>query len=111
MYESTLPVTAATQDYAAPDDVIRIHRITFTPSASLSDQNTYTLEYRGFMEMDQIWGINQQWPCLLPLYYTLWGQPGTGTLTIKTFPVPSEPGNLHVYYFPEITALPTPRTM
>lgn len=103
MAERTIPVTPSTQDYAAPDDVIRIHRITFTPIASLSDQNTYTLEYRGFMEMDQIWGINQQWPASYPLYYTLWGQPGTGSLIIKTFPVPSEAGNLHCYYFPEIT--------
>jgi hypothetical protein len=55
------------------------------------------------MEMDQVWGINQTWPASYPLYYTLWGQPGNATLSIITYPVPSQAGNMSVYYFPEIT--------
>lgn len=96
---ATIDVTAETQSYSAPDDVIRIHKITFIQTDST---NTYTLEYRGLMEMDQIWGINQQWPASYPLYYTLWGQPGTDTLSIQCFPVPSEDGTLQVYYYPDI---------
>jgi hypothetical protein len=101
---ATIPVIPATQTYPAPDQVLRIHRVTFQPSQQGgNNQNTYTLEYRGFMEMDQVWGINQTWPASYPLYYTLWGQPGVGTLQIMTYPVPSNAGNLLVYYFPEIT--------
>ena len=97
--QATIPVVANTQNYAAPSDTIRIHRITFNPTAA---SQTYTLEFRGMMEMDQVWGIQQQWPANYPLYYTLWGQPGTATLSIITYPVPSQAGNLNVYYFPDI---------
>lgn len=99
-----ITVIPATQKYSAPADTIRIHKVTFVPSAGLSNQNTYTLEYRGLMEMDQVWGIQQQWPASYPLYYTLWGQPGTATLQIITYPVPSEAGDLFVYYYPDIVA-------
>jgi hypothetical protein len=100
---ATLPVIAETQSYPAPDNVLRIHKIVFQPTLQGgNNQNTYTLEYRGFMEMDQVWGINQQWPASYPLYYTLWGQPGTGTMQIMTYPVPSQAGNLLVYYYPEV---------
>ena len=97
--QATIPVVANTQNYAAPNDTIRIHRVTFNPTAA---SQTYTLEFRGMMEMDQVWGIQQQWPANYPLYYTLWGQPGTATLSIITYPVPSQAGNLNVYYFPDI---------
>lgn len=97
-----ITVVADTQKYDAPTDVLRIHRVTFTPNLGGENQNTYTLEYRGLMEMDQVWGINQQWPASYPLYYTLWGQPGTG-MQIITYPVPSQTGDMLVYYYPEIT--------
>lgn len=100
--EVTIPVTASTQTYPAPDDTYRINKITFipTPIGQLStNNNTYTLEYRGRMEMDQVWGIQQQWPANYPLYYTLQGQPGVGTLQIITYPVPSQAGNLVVIYY------------
>jgi hypothetical protein len=105
MSQASIPVSPQTQEFAAPDDVIRIHRITFNPTVTGGiTNNTYTLEYRGFMEMDQVWGIQQQWPATYPLYYTLWGQPGTGSLKILTYPVPDQAGTLNVYYFPEITS-------
>jgi hypothetical protein len=53
------------------------------------------------MEMDQIWGINQQWPASYPLYYTLWKVPPT--MTILVYPVPSQAGALTVYYYQQIT--------
>ena len=103
MNTATIPVSIGTQKFAAPDDTVRIHRVTFSPSPQGGNaQNTYTLEYRGFMEMDQVWGINQQWPASYPLYYTLFGQPGTGSLEIITYPVSSQAGALAVYYFPEV---------
>jgi hypothetical protein len=100
MKTASLTVAPNNQNFPAPDDLLRIHRVTFNSPQEGNNQNTYTLEYRGFMEMDQIWGIYQQWPASYPLYYTLWGQPGIGSLQIITFPVPGEAGTLFVYYFP-----------
>jgi hypothetical protein len=94
-----ISVVSGTQDYTAPTDVYRIYRIEFVPSASI---DTYTVEFRGYMEMDQIWGINQQWPASYPLYYTLWKVPPS--MTIILYPVPSQAGTLNVYYYQQITA-------
>lgn len=101
--QATLSVVPNTQNYPAPDDVLRLHRVEFNPNPNSGNaQDTYTLEYRGLMEMDQIWGIYQQWPAIYPLYYTLWGQPGIGSLQIKTYPVSAQAGVMYVYYFPNI---------
>lgn len=100
---ASLSVNIGNQDFPAPDDTMRIHKIEFNPSPQAgNNQNTYTLEYRGYMEMDQIWGINQQWPATYPLYYTLWGNPGIGSLKIKTFPVSAQAGIMFVHYYPMI---------
>jgi hypothetical protein len=96
--QANLTVTAGTQNYTAPTDTYRIHRLEYKPTAS---DNTYTVEFRGYMEMDQIWGINQQWPASYPLYYTLWKVPPT--MTILVYPVPSQAGALTVYYYQQIT--------
>lgn len=93
-------VTAGTQTYTAPTDVYRIHRIEFAPTNS---QDTYTVEFRGYMEMDQIWGINQEWPASYPLYYTLWKVPPS--MNIILYPVPSQAGNLHVFYYQQIVPM------
>jgi hypothetical protein len=53
------------------------------------------------MEMDQIWGINQQWPASYPLYYTMWKDPPT--MQIVLYPVPAAAGSLVVYYYQQIT--------
>ena len=95
---ANIDVDAGTQTYTAPVDVYRIHRIEFVPDSS---NNTYTVEFRGYMEMDQIWGINQQWPANYPLYYTLWKVPPI--MSIILYPVPSQNGTLNVYYYQNIT--------
>lgn len=94
----SIPVTPGNQNYNGPNDMYRIHRLEFVPTNS---QNTYTVEFRGYMEMDQIWGINQQWPSSYPLYYTLWKVPPT--INILLYPVPSQAGNLNCYYYQEST--------
>lgn len=98
--EMDIAVTADEQNYTAPDDMIRIYRITFQPTEDPTN-NTYTVEFRGMMEMDQIWGINQEWPANYPLYYTTWKVPPT--LNIQLYPVPSVDGELQVYYYQMIT--------
>jgi hypothetical protein len=96
--QANIAVTAGTNTYVAPTDIYRIYRIEFAPTGS---DNIYTLEWRGYMEMDQIWGINQQWPGSYPLYYTLWKVPPI--MNIITYPVPSQAGHLTVYYYQQIT--------
>lgn len=90
-------VAADTQKYTAPFDCYRIHRLEFTQSGTGNSVNTYTVEFRGYMEMDQVWGINQQWPANYPLYYTMWGAPPS--MNIVLYPVPSTAGVLTVYYY------------
>lgn len=96
--KATIAASAEVQTYTAPADCYRIHRLEFVQDSSI---NTYTVEFRGYMEMDQVWGINQQWPANYPLYYTMWGAPPS--LNIILYPVPSESGTLNVYYYQLIT--------
>lgn len=100
---ATVPVTAETQKYTMPTDLYRAYRVEFTPDSGL---NIYTVEFRGYMEMDQIWGINQEWPASYPLYYTMWKVPPT--LQIILYPVPSQNGQLNVYYYQQITPVANP---
>jgi hypothetical protein len=96
---SNIAVTAEEQSVVAPTDTYRIYRLEFVQGDNTV--NTYTVEFRGYMEMDQVWGINQEWPANYPLYYTMWGAPPS--LNIKLYPVPSESGTLNVYYYQLIT--------
>lgn len=98
--EMDIDITANQQNYTGPTDLIRIYRITFQPTEDPTN-NTYTVEFRGMMEMDQIWGINQEWPANYPLYYTTWKVPPT--LNIQLYPVPSVDGVIQVYYYQQIT--------
>lgn len=95
---ATVAVTAETQKYTMPTDLYRAYRVEFVQNNSI---NTYTVEFRGYMEMDQVWGINQEWPANYPLYYTMWGAPPA--LQAILYPVPSEDGTLNVYYYQTIT--------
>lgn len=103
--KAIITVTADTQTYTAPTDLYRAYRVEFVQDDSI---NTYTVEFRGYMEMDQVWGINQQWPANYPLYYTMWGAPPS--LNIILYPVPSGAGHLHVYYYQLITPAVVPNT-
>lgn len=100
-----LTVVPTTQQFSAPTDCYRIHRITFIQTPTSSSPNTYTLEFRGLMEMDQIWGINQNWPATYPLYYTLWGHPPS--MKIIVYPVPSTAGKLNIFYYQMIVKATT----
>lgn len=95
---ASIAVAATTQTVTAPADVYRIYRIQYTEDGGGTD--TYTVEFRGYMEMDQIWGINQEWPGSYPLYYTLWKVPPT--MDIILYPVPSAAGHLTVFYYQQI---------
>jgi hypothetical protein len=92
-------VTQGVQDYPAPTDFIRFHRIEFLPTANVF---IYPLVFQGYNEMDSAWGVYQSFPAAWPTWWTLkgnTGQPGQVQLTIRLFPVPAQPGTLNIYYY------------
>jgi hypothetical protein len=100
-----IPVTANVQKYTGPSDSLRIYRVEYVPTGSPTQQ-TYSLDFRGFNEMDAIWGIYQQYTGSYPSLYTLWKNPPN--LTIITYPVPAQAGVLNVYYYPQPVAMVNP---
>ena len=101
---ATVNITAVVmqQNYTLPTDCYRIHRVEFLPNGSTLN---YTLEYRGLMEMDQIWGINKTWPASYPLYYTMWKNPPK--MVMITYPVTQTLGKFHVYYYQHVVTATT----
>ena len=65
----TLEVLENVQKYVAPSDILRIYRLEYIPSGSTQ---TYGLEFRGYNEMDAVWGTYQQYTGAFPSLYTLW---------------------------------------
>lgn len=103
----TIAAVVNQQNYTLPTTVYRLHKVVFLPT---SGEVNYTLEYRGLMEMDQIWGINKSWPASYPLYYTMWKNPPS--LEMIIYPVPSTAGEFKVYYYQHVkTATATTTTV
>lgn len=98
---STIAVTANTQDYTAPTDCVRMHRLEFKPTGS---SQRIPLMYRDRTAMDVVWGTYQlmssSW---WPEFYTMWGIPPTMTITL--YPTPTTAGSLYAYYYRLPTAL------
>ena len=98
---TTVSATANVQNYLCPPDLLRIHRLEFVPNDNTS--YTYSLEFRGYNEMDALWGNLKTLPSAYPQNYTLWNNPdntgvsGTG-LSILLYPVPQVDGVLNLYY-------------
>jgi hypothetical protein len=96
-----ITTTAAVQTYLCPADLLRLHRLEFVPNNNTS--YTYSLEFRGYNEMDAAWGNLKSLPSAYPELYTLWNNPddsgvtGKG-LTIVLYPVPAVAGKLNLYY-------------
>lgn len=91
---TTIAVTTNVQKYTAPTDILRIYRLEYIPTGS---QQTYGLEFRGYNEMDAVWGTYQQYTGAFPSLYTLWAQPPT--LQIVAYPVPSQNGVFQCFYY------------
>ena len=101
----TISTTVAQQTYLMPSDVLRLHRVEFVPNNNTS--YTYSLEFRGYNEMDAAWGNLKTLPSAYPEQYTLWNNPdNTGVsgkgLSLLLYPVPSVAGVLNLYY-PRVT--------
>lgn len=90
----TVPVVVNQQKYVAPADILRIYRLEYVPTGS---EQTYGLEFRGYNEMDAVWGTYQQYTGAFPSLYTLWSNPPT--LQIVAYPVPSQGGIFQCFYY------------
>src|SRR5271166_2597462 len=92
--QETLPVVAQTQNYIAPADMYALYRVEFVPTAT-GQVFIYPLDFMGYNEMDQAWGVYQTFPAAWPQAFTLWKNPPN--LTIRLFPVPNQGGYLNVF--------------
>jgi hypothetical protein len=98
----TVPVVAQTQNYTAPPDFYAVYRIEFVPT-STGQVFIYPLDFAGYHEMDQSWGVYQTFPAAWPQIFTLWGNPPN--LQIRLFPVPDQGGLLNVFGYREPVAV------
>lgn len=80
--------------YNLPSDVIRVHRIEFTPNAS---NQIYPIQASTYDELDQIWGINPNQESSYPSAYACWGTPGN--MTVQFYPVPAQAGTFNIFYY------------
>ena len=98
---TVIDTVAGTQTYYAPQDFLRIYRLEFVPNNNTS--YTYSLEFRGYNEMDAAWGNLKTLPSAYPEQFTLWNNPNDRTtgvgLTILLYPVPAVDGFLNLYYY------------
>jgi hypothetical protein len=85
---------ANVNNYVAPNNVLRIHRIEYSPD---NFTTTYNVEPRAHQEMDQYWASAQNSSTGYPSFFCLWGYPPN--LTIQLYPVPSTAGRIRVYYY------------
>jgi hypothetical protein len=91
----SIDTTANVQNFDLPANFISLHRVEFSPTNS---NQTYSLEYRGYNTMDDIWGILMSLPAAYPQYVTIWGSAATG-LYIRLYPVPGQNGTLNIFYY------------
>jgi hypothetical protein len=93
----TVAVVAGTRSYTLnfSPNLFRVHRVEFDPGPGQGP--IYPLEARNFYELDQVWGSQQAQQRAYPDYWALFGFPPG--LSIYLFPVPSQAGNLNVYYY------------
>lgn len=91
---ATIPVTAGQQNYVAPADMLRIHRVEHT---NTGDPTIWALEYRDWHAMDQVWWSQQAVTQARPVWYTLWGFPPN--VNIVLYPKPHTNGSLKVFYY------------
>jgi hypothetical protein len=105
----TQPVNVNQQIFPAPPDVLRIYRIEFEPTTpGTSFPEVYNLEFRGYNEMDRIWGIFQNYPASYPLYYTI--TPTWPNLNVVVYPVAGQAGFLRIFYYRQTLNAAIPAT-
>ena len=112
--DQTIPIPAYT-GAASPsrfnllNDTVRLNRVEFVPTNQTNQ--IYRVEPSTQNEMDQIWGTYQQNSSSYPRWYVILGYPGGASrnlFQIQLYPIPSQSGNLNVYYYREPTKINDP---
>lgn len=98
---STITVTAGTQVYVCPTDLIRAYRVEYQPTSS---SIKYPLEYRDFNQMDVLWGLSQSITTSIPEFWTSWL---ANPISIHIAPIPAIAGQLNLFYYAMPTDLAT----
>lgn len=87
-------VTANTQEYTLPTDLLRVYRVEYRPTGG----QVFPLEYRDFNSMDSVWYSQQTSSRGRPYWFTMWGFPPS--LKIILYPTPaSTDGAIRVYHY------------
>lgn len=97
-----IAVTAGTQTYDGPTDLVRATAMEWHPSTSSA---IHPLTYRDKHSADSLWGTTQGTMDGTPMIWTSWGAPPT--LTIQVYPTPIEDGELKLFYYKLPTELTT----
>lgn len=74
--------------------LLKINRVEWQ---STGDSRVYALEYRDYNSMDAVWWDAKETTTSTPRFYTLTGNPPALSITI--YPIPSQAGNLTIYYW------------
>lgn len=94
-----ITLTSGVQQYTAPNDVIRIHRMEY-----VDGQTIRALEYRDYNNMDSVWWSSQLTIQGSPLLWTAWGF--SPSLKFILYPIPSVTNSIaRVYYYKYPTQL------
>lgn len=96
--QTTITAVPYQQTYSFPFDFLGVHRLDY--SLENSDQ-TYSLDYNGIKNMDEIWGILHQLPAAYPNSFYIWSDttgPASG-MYFGTYPVVAAPGTFILYYY------------
>jgi hypothetical protein len=95
---SSLTAIVGQASYAAPTDLIRLHRVEFQPTSSTQ---VYPIDVRERNEADQFMGFNPSIQSAFPYLCWLWGTTGVASyaLTISFYPVFSQAGTISIWYY------------
>lgn len=85
-------LTPGIQQYTAPNDVIRIHRMEYVEGTVIR-----ALEYRDYNNMDSVWWSSQLTIQGSPLLWTAWGF--SPALKFILYPIPSNASIARMYYY------------
>jgi hypothetical protein len=86
-------VSVGTQTYVLAGDTIRVYRVEYQPSGT---NLKYPLEYRDLNQMDVVWGIMQSVSQGVPMFWSMWA---ANPPTVYLSPIPSQAGQINVFYY------------
>lgn len=95
----TIAAVVGTSEYTLGSDVIRVHRVEFTPTG----EDTTNMEYVDIKDMDSFGWRQRTMQADRPYVYSIWGS--GRTLKLISFPVPGTAGNFTVWFYKTPAAL------